>query len=87
MSPACKEAGIALVGGETAEMPSVYAENDLDVVGFVTGVVDREKMLTGADIKAGDLSHMPSIRQLRPAHQRLFAGPQAGVRHRQTQDQ
>jgi phosphoribosylformylglycinamidine cyclo-ligase len=55
MSLACREAGIALVGGETAEMPSVYAENDLDVVGFITGVVDREKMLTGADIKAGDI--------------------------------
>jgi phosphoribosylformylglycinamidine cyclo-ligase len=54
MSFACKEAGIALVGGETAEMPSVYAEGDLDVVGFVTGVVDREKMLTGANIKPGD---------------------------------
>lgn len=54
MSLACKEASIALVGGETAEMPSVYAKGDLDVVGFVTGVVDREKMLTGAAIKPGD---------------------------------
>jgi phosphoribosylformylglycinamidine cyclo-ligase len=55
MSLACKEAGIALVGGETAEMPSVYARGDLDVVGFVTGVVDREKMITGAGIKPGDI--------------------------------
>ena len=55
MSAACLEAGIALVGGETAEMPSVYAEGDLDVVGFVTGVVDREKLLTGANIVAGDV--------------------------------
>ena len=55
MSAACKEAGIALVGGETAEMPAVYAEGDLDVVGFVTGVVDRERLLTGADIVAGDV--------------------------------
>ena len=55
MSAACLEAGIALVGGETAEMPAVYAPGDLDVVGFVTGVVDRERLLTGASIEAGDV--------------------------------
>jgi phosphoribosylformylglycinamidine cyclo-ligase len=55
MSAACVEAGISLVGGETAEMPAVYAEGDLDVVGFVTGVVEREKVLTGAGIVAGDV--------------------------------
>ncbi len=55
MSAACEEAGISLVGGETAEMPAVYADGDLDVVGFVTGVVDRRRLLTGADIVAGDV--------------------------------
>lgn len=55
MSAACEESGIALVGGETAEMPSVYAPGDLDVVGFVSGVVDRAKLLTGANIVAGDI--------------------------------
>jgi phosphoribosylformylglycinamidine cyclo-ligase len=55
MSDACVEAGIALVGGETAEMPAVYAEGDLDVVGFVTGVVERERLLTGSNIVAGDV--------------------------------
>ena len=55
MSAACEEAGIALVGGETAEMPAVYAPGDLDVVGFVTGVVDRNKLLTGAGIVPGDV--------------------------------
>ena len=55
MSAACAESKIALVGGETAEMPSVYAPGDLDVVGFVTGVVDRPRMLTGTSITAGDI--------------------------------
>jgi phosphoribosylformylglycinamidine cyclo-ligase len=54
MSAACVEANIALVGGETAEMPAVYAAGDLDVVGFVTGVVDRDKLITGATIVEGD---------------------------------
>ena len=55
MSEVCRESGIALVGGETAEMPAVYAPGELDVVGFVTGVVDREKLITGADIVEGDV--------------------------------
>jgi phosphoribosylformylglycinamidine cyclo-ligase len=55
MSDACAEAGIALVGGETAEMPAVYAEGELDVVGFVTGVVERDKVITGATIAEGDV--------------------------------
>lgn len=55
MSEACAEAEIALVGGETAEMPAVYALGELDVVGFITGVCDRSKLLTGADIAEGDV--------------------------------
>jgi phosphoribosylformylglycinamidine cyclo-ligase len=55
MSEACAEAGIALVGGETAEMPAVYAPGELDVVGFVTGVVERSQVITGASITAGDV--------------------------------
>ena len=55
MSQACAEAGIALVGGETAEMPAVYAEGELDVVGFVTGVVERSNLITGATISDGDV--------------------------------
>ncbi len=54
MSEVCAASGIALVGGETAEMPSVYAEGDLDVVGFVTGVVDRGRLITGTAVQAGD---------------------------------
>lgn len=55
MSDACADSGIALVGGETAEMPAVYAPGELDVVGFVTGVVDRDALITGAGIAAGDV--------------------------------
>lgn len=55
MSEACAEAGIALVGGETAEMPSVYGPGDLDVVGLVTGIADRAKLITGAAIQPGDV--------------------------------
>ncbi len=55
MSAACAEAGIALVGGETAEMPAVYAPGELDVVGFVTGVVERSQVITGESIAAGDV--------------------------------
>jgi phosphoribosylformylglycinamidine cyclo-ligase len=54
MTEVCAASGIALVGGETAEMPSVYKPGDLDVVGMVTGVADKGKLLTGKDIKAGD---------------------------------
>lgn len=55
ISEACVEAGMALVGGETAEMPSVYAPGELDVVGFATGLVDREKVIDGAEIVSGDI--------------------------------
>lgn len=55
MSDACEEADIALVGGETAEMPAVYAQGELDVVGMVTGVCDRDKLITGAAIQANDV--------------------------------
>jgi phosphoribosylformylglycinamidine cyclo-ligase len=55
MSDVCAASSIALVGGETAEMPAVYAPGELDVVGFVTGVVDRDKLITGATIIEGDV--------------------------------
>lgn len=51
---ACKENGVSLVGGETAEMPSVYHEGEHDLVGIITGVVERDKMITGKTIKVGD---------------------------------
>jgi len=51
----CKEAGAALIGGETAEMPGFYPENEYDLAGFAVGIVDKKRMVTGKDIKPGDV--------------------------------
>lgn len=51
----CVEAGCALVGGETAEMPDFYSEGEYDMAGFAVGVVDRGKMIDGSRIKEGNL--------------------------------
>lgn len=50
----CLEAKSSLIGGETAEMPGLYKENDYDLAGFCVGIVDREKIITGEKIKKGD---------------------------------
>jgi phosphoribosylformylglycinamidine cyclo-ligase len=61
MSRACRKAGCALIGGETAEMPGFYPPGEYDVAGFIVGVVERNKLLTGKAVKPGDtLIALPS---------------------------
>lgn len=55
VAAACREAGCALLGGETAEMPDVYAPGELDLVGTVVGLVDREAIIDGKSIAPGDV--------------------------------
>lgn len=51
----CKQSGAALVGGETAEHPGLMPEEEYDLAGFAVGVVDEKDLITGADLKAGDV--------------------------------
>jgi phosphoribosylformylglycinamidine cyclo-ligase len=51
----CRQANCSLVGGETAEMPGLYNNKDYDLAGFVTGIVDRDSIIDGSDISAGDI--------------------------------
>ena len=55
MVKACRETGVSLVGGETAEMPDTYLPGEHDLVGIITGVVEKNKIITGENIKPGDV--------------------------------
>tara|TARA_B100000686_G_scaffold35992_1_gene37511 strand:- start:541 stop:1584 length:1044 start_codon:yes stop_codon:yes gene_type:complete len=55
MVTACKEIGVSLVGGETAEMPDTYLPGEHDLVGVITGIVDKNKIITGEHISPGDI--------------------------------
>jgi phosphoribosylformylglycinamidine cyclo-ligase len=55
LSDACRANGCALIGGETAQMPGFYADGEYDLAGFIVGVVERAKLVTGAKIRPGDV--------------------------------
>lgn len=55
MAEACKVNGCALIGGETAQMPGFYADGEYDLAGFIVGVVERDKLITGKQIQNGDV--------------------------------
>ncbi|MBC7910622.1 MAG: phosphoribosylformylglycinamidine cyclo-ligase, partial [Pyrinomonadaceae bacterium] len=62
MADGCRENACVLLGGETAEMPGFYAEGEYDVAGFIVGIVDREKVIDGKNILAGDaVLALPSV--------------------------
>ncbi|MFZ2491290.1 MAG: phosphoribosylformylglycinamidine cyclo-ligase [Thermoanaerobaculia bacterium] len=62
MARACKENGCALIGGETAEMPGFYGDDDYDIAGFIVGVVDESRLIDGKAVREGDiLIGLPSV--------------------------
>jgi phosphoribosylformylglycinamidine cyclo-ligase len=55
LADACRANGCALIGGETAQMPGFYSDGEYDLAGFIVGVVDKDKLITGAKIQIGDV--------------------------------
>lgn len=55
MARACRENGCVLLGGETAEMPSMYTDGEYDLAGFIVGIVDKQKVIDGKNIQPGDV--------------------------------
>ncbi len=54
LSEACQNAGMALLGGETAEMPGMYADNEYDLAGMIVGIVERDRIIDGSRVEQGD---------------------------------
>jgi phosphoribosylformylglycinamidine cyclo-ligase len=55
LADACRQNGCVLIGGETAEMPGFYADGEYDIAGFIVGVVDRDRIITGERVEIGDV--------------------------------
>lgn len=55
MAKACREVGVSIIGGETAEMPGIYKKGEHDIAGCITGIVEKGKIITGEKIKNGDI--------------------------------
>ena len=55
MAKACREAGVSIIGGETAEMPGIYVKGEHDIAGCITGIVEKDKIITGEKIQEGDI--------------------------------
>ena len=55
LADACRKNGVALIGGETAEMPGLYSENDYDLAGTIVGIVDKTKVIDGSKVRKGDV--------------------------------
>ena len=87
---ACRESSCALVGGETAEMPGLYALGDYDLAGFIVGVVERDEIIDGSRVRAGDaVLGLPSnglhtngyslVRHIVTEHELDYAAPLPGT--------
>ncbi len=80
IADACKHNNCALIGGETAEMPGFYPDGEYDLAGFIVGVVERDRIITGKDVQIGDVVLGLAFQRL--AHQWIFPGAEVVVRSR-----